>query len=110
MARQSNLAVKSDINETVTEDVVVSGIDESGSWAAEKYVAEQEAIKNTEQAHLMPKQTDEVMNIVNSSMTKSDKIRQLLALGLKRGEVAKGLNIKYQHVRNVELMPLKRKA
>lgn len=47
--------------------------------------------------------------IVASSATKSDKIRQLLAIGMKRGDVAKLLNIRYQHVRNVELMPLKRK-
>ena len=50
-----------------------------------------------------------VQTIISSSITKSDKIRQLLATGMKRGEVAKLLEIKYQHVRNVELMPLKRK-
>lgn len=47
--------------------------------------------------------------IVSSSATKSDKIRQLLASGMKRGEVAKTLNIRYQHVRNVEITPIKRK-
>lgn len=108
MARQS---ISQAVVETSNvEATVLSGIDESGSWAAEMYVAEQEATKKTEQAHLIPKQTDEVMNIVNGGGTKSDKIRALLALGQKRGEVAKALNIKYQHVRNVELMPLKRKV
>lgn len=48
--------------------------------------------------------------IVESSVSKSDKIRQLLGTGLKRGDVAKILGIRYQHVRNVELTPLKRKA
>ena len=47
--------------------------------------------------------------IINSSATKSDKIRQLLATGMKRGDVAKALNIRYQHVRNVEITPIKRK-
>jgi hypothetical protein len=53
--------------------------------------------------------TAEVAAIVASSATKSDKIRQLLATGCKRGEVAKLLNIRYQHVRNVEITPIKRK-
>lgn len=47
--------------------------------------------------------------IVAGTATKSDKIRQLLAIGLKRGDVAKALNIRYQHVRNVEITPIKRK-
>ena len=55
------------------------------------------------------KDSTEADTIVSGSATKSDKIRQLLAIGMKRGDVAKLLNIRYQHVRNVELMPLKRK-
>lgn len=51
----------------------------------------------------------QVEAIVVGSATKSDKIRQLLALNIKRGEVAKLLNIRYQHVRNVEITPIKRK-
>ena len=54
--------------------------------------------------------TSDQLKIVSSTDTKSDKIRKLLASGLKRGAVAKALGIRYQHVRNVELMPLKRKA
>ena len=54
--------------------------------------------------------TTEQQKIVSSTDTKSDKIRKLLASGLKRGAVAKALGIRYQHVRNVELMPLKRKV
>lgn len=46
--------------------------------------------------------------ILDSTATKSTKIRSLLAIGLKRGEVAKLLGIRYQHVRNVEITPIKR--
>ena len=53
--------------------------------------------------------SSEAQAIVDGSATKSDKIRQLLAIGLKRGDVAKALNIRYQHVRNVEITPIKRK-
>ena len=60
----------------------------------------------TSETNLTPDQ----LKIVSSSDTKSDKIRKLLASGLKRGAVAKALGIRYQHVRNIELMPLKRKV
>jgi DNA-binding NarL/FixJ family response regulator len=42
--------------------------------------------------------------------TVSSKIRFLLAKGWKRGAIAKKLNKRYQHVRNVELQPLKKQA
>ncbi len=42
--------------------------------------------------------------------TKSAAIRALLAEGMKRGDIAKFLDIRYQHVRNVELTPLKKSA
>lgn len=48
--------------------------------------------------------------IVGSTLNKSDKIRGLLGTGMKRGDVAKTLGIRYQHVRNVEITPIKRKA
>lgn len=38
----------------------------------------------------------------------ASKIRLCLANGMKRGEVAKRLGIRYQWVRNVELTPLKK--
>jgi hypothetical protein len=50
----------------------------------------------------------EVLTVLNSTSTKSGKIRALLALSLKRGEVAKLLGIRYQHVRNVEITPIKK--
>jgi hypothetical protein len=43
-----------------------------------------------------------------SNNIKSVAIRTLLAQGMKRGEVAKLLEIRYQHVRNVEITPIKK--
>ncbi len=40
--------------------------------------------------------------------TKSAAIRQLLSEGKTRSEVAKLLKIRYQHVRNVEITPIKK--
>lgn len=40
--------------------------------------------------------------------TKSAKIRYLTSLGWSRGAIAKKLNIRYQHVRNVQLQVLKK--
>lgn len=46
--------------------------------------------------------------LVDGSTTKAVKIRGLLATGMTRGEVAKTLGIRYQHVRNVEITPIKK--
>ena len=40
--------------------------------------------------------------------TKSSKIRHLSSLGKTRSEIAKMLDIRYQHVRNVLTQPLKK--
>jgi hypothetical protein len=40
--------------------------------------------------------------------TTSAKIRALTARGYTRGAIAKLLKIRYQHVRNVQLQPLKK--
>lgn len=45
----------------------------------------------------------------STTTTVSSKIRELTAKGMKRGEIAKQLGIRYQHVRNVQLQVLKRK-
>lgn len=45
---------------------------------------------------------------LNSMKTKSDEIRYLSLIGLKRGEIAKYMNIRYQHVRNVLTKELKK--
>lgn len=40
----------------------------------------------------------------------SQAIRKLDAEGMKRGDIAKKLNKRYQHVRNVLIQPLKKSA
>lgn len=47
--------------------------------------------------------------LVNKYGTKSEAIRQLLAGGMKIGDVARALGVKYQHVHNVSKQPQKRK-
>lgn len=47
--------------------------------------------------------------IVALFTNKSEAIRYLLSKKLSRSEVAKMLDIRYQHVRNVELQVLKKK-
>jgi hypothetical protein len=42
--------------------------------------------------------------------TKSSQIRYLDSCGLKRGEIAKVLGIRYQWVRNVLITPLKKQG
>jgi hypothetical protein len=121
MARKSNLAVQSEnqiteqfLEETANED---TGDGMQVEQQTEDYSKYDDAAASAEVAPtrlndstLMPKQSDEVMNIVNGSGTKSDKIRRLIALGEKRGSIAKMLGIRYQHVRNVEITPIKRTA
>ena len=48
--------------------------------------------------------------IVKGLETKSAKIRALNAKGASRSEIATYLGIRYQHVRNVLVTPLKRPA
>jgi hypothetical protein len=45
---------------------------------------------------------------LESLPTTSAKIRYLDSKGMKRGEIAKKLEIRYQHVRNVLITPLKK--
>jgi Holliday junction resolvasome RuvABC DNA-binding subunit len=56
-----------------------------------------------EQAANQPKSAAEA---VAKYGTKSGAIRALTALGWKRGEIAKFLDIKYQFVRNVQVTPV----
>ena len=46
----------------------------------------------------------------NDEFTVSRKIRELSSLGVTRSEIAKILNIRYQHVRNVLITPVKRSS
>jgi hypothetical protein len=53
--------------------------------------------------------TPEIEQIVqDTNMTKSAKIRSLHALGIERGDISRILSIRYQHVRNVLITPLKK--
>lgn len=52
----------------------------------------------------------ELLNLVSELGTKSAKIRKLAASGVTTGEIAKVLDIRYQHVRNVLTTELKRGA
>jgi hypothetical protein len=45
-------------------------------------------------------------NTLTTLTTMSSKIRYLDSCGLKRGQIAKTLNIRYQWVRNVLITPL----
>jgi hypothetical protein len=45
---------------------------------------------------------------ISALPTKSAQIRALTAQGYKRSRIAKLLGIRYQHVRNVQLQPLKK--
>ena len=53
--------------------------------------------------------TNEVTDIVNDpNLTMSSKIRQLSAMNVPRGQIAKLVNRKYQQVRNILNSPLKK--
>ena len=45
--------------------------------------------------------------VLDSLTTKSAKIRYLDSQGVPRGQIAKSLGIRYQHVRNVLITPVK---
>jgi hypothetical protein len=47
---------------------------------------------------------------VFASATKSAEIRKRAAAGQSRSQIAKAMNIRYQHVRNVLTQPLKKAA
>lgn len=110
MAKNTNLAIKTDDVNTTAEELV-------GPTTDGKYSEAEANAVTTEQAKVVESQvagtlvlTEVQKTIMAGSTTKSVKIRGLLASGLKRGEVAKLLGIRYQHVRNVEITPVKRVA
>jgi hypothetical protein len=53
---------------------------------------------------------EEAPAVEETAMTTSAKIRALAVTGKSRAEIAKILGIRYQHVRNVLITPLKRGA
>ena len=52
--------------------------------------------------------TTDHSQVLSTLSTTSAKIRYLDSQGLKRGEIAKALGIRYQWVRNVLITPLKK--
>ena len=57
------------------------------------------------------KKTEKVPDLAakyNKLPTKSAKIRAMSADGMSRADIARALKIRYQHVRNVLVTPLKR--
>ena len=105
-------------NSQTTEQLIEQGINEQGNAdAAEQNAQVQAELYAHSQAQAQaaaaePKTAtaEAIKSIVESSSNKSNKIRALLALNLKRQTVANLLGIRYQHVRNVELTPLKKGA
>ena len=47
-------------------------------------------------------------DVLGQETTKSSKIRQLAGMNYTRSQIAKMMNIRYQHVRNVLIQPLKK--
>jgi hypothetical protein len=66
-----------------------------------------ESVANVETAVVEQKKFD-VPALFEKMKTKSAVVRFLDSEGLKRGEIAKLLNIRYQHVRNILVTPLKK--
>ena len=64
------------------------------------------AQKTTSEAKVVTVDVDALMK---EHKTKSAVIRYLSGTGMSRSDIAKTLNIRYQHVRNVLLTPLKKK-
>lgn len=69
-------------------------------------------IKTNEKEVIVTNSNDEKEVRINKHLetltTTSSKIRYLLSEGLTRSQVSKKLNIIYQHVRNVEITPIKK--
>lgn len=54
-----------------------------------------------------PKLSSEQTKSLKACPTKSAMIRYLTSLDWTRGQIAKKLDIRYQHVRNVQITPVK---
>lgn len=61
-----------------------------------------------ELARRMAESEKDAIAIATGSGSKSDKIRSLASLGYSRSRIAKALDIRYQHVRNVLISPPKK--
>jgi len=55
----------------------------------------------------LPKLTKDHTTALNACPTTSARIRYLTSLDWSRSDIAAKLNIRYQHVRNVQITPVK---
>jgi len=67
----------------------------------------QQAVENLEVQEEASQVTGYDPGHLSSIQTTAGRIRYLDSCGLKRGQIAKTLNIKYQWVRNVLITPVK---
>lgn len=73
-----------------------------------------EAVQTTESNEVSATQTRDFAELAKTHTTKSAMIRFLYADGMKKGEIAKALSefygkdMRYQHVRNVLITPVKK--
>ncbi len=60
------------------------------------------------QVKIVPSSTEIDQIVQDPKMTKSDKIRSLYSMGYSKGDISRILSLRYQHVRNVLITPLKK--
>lgn len=53
--------------------------------------------------------TESYDELMKQYQTKSNMIRYLYSIGHSKGDISRFMNIRYQHVRNVLLNPIKKK-
>jgi DNA-binding transcriptional regulator YiaG len=59
------------------------------------------------QVKVAPKLSKSVLEQYETLVTKSSRIRFLSSTGMSTSDIARYMNIRYQHVRNVLITPLK---
>lgn len=108
----SNTSDVPETNERIQDERIESVV-EGTKDLPESIVTDQLIV--TEQAKSEPEPVeDELFQTVRNMKTKSEQIRYLDSIGMKRGPIAKllskvhGKTVLYQHVRNVLIQPLKK--
>lgn len=97
------MARRNKIEQVATEQVEAIEVEQVATEQVEQVepITEQEAIDASVKA-----MTLEVL--MDTLKTKSAVIRHLSAEGMTTGQIAKFMNIRYQHVRNVLITPVKK--
>jgi hypothetical protein len=65
------------------------------------------AVEPKSEVAVEPKTPTDIASLIKGQPTTSAKIRALKAAGMSTGTIAKALNKRYQHVRNVLITPVK---